>query len=268
MKFIKKALLTILAVFLVIAASLFIYDKATVNKRYKIGEKNLYIPIFVYHNIVENGSDVQYDYMQTTKETFEKQIEGLEKSGYEFITYSDLEKYKNGEISLKKKSCILTFDDGYEGVYQNVFPIAKEHNIPFTMFVITDNMGLEGVITWDEAKEMQDSGLVTIASHSIDHPEFTKLETEEAIANVSKSYEIIEEHLGKQNTKVFTYPYGLHTEEQINELEKEGYVQNLTDNRINKSKSLDLSRLHRCYPLSDSPTKMKLKILYRSIRYN
>ena len=35
-----------------------------------------------------------------------------------------------------------------------------------------------------------------------------------------------------------------------------------------KSKNLDLSRLHRCYPLGDSVFKMVLKIFYRSIRYN
>lgn len=268
MKIIKNGLLSIIAIIAVVVISLFIYDKATINNRYKIGEKNLYIPIFVYHNIVDDESNVEYDYMQTTKATFEKQIEGLEKSGYEFITYSDLQKYKNGEISLKKKSCIITFDDGYEGVYKNAFPIAKEHGIPFTMFVITDNMNQDGVITWEEAKEMQDSGLVTIASHSINHPDFTGLQTEDAVFNVKKSYEIIEQNIGKQIIKVFTYPYGLYTDEQIKALEDEGYIQNLTDNKINKSNSLDLSRLHRCYPLSDSPTKMKLKMFYRSIRYN
>ena len=268
MKIIKKILLSIITIILVVSVGLFVYDKATVNNRYKIGEKNLYIPIFVYHSIVDDESKVEYDYMQTTKDVFEKQIEGLEKSGYEFITYSDLEKYQKGEKALKKKSCIVTFDDGYESIYENVFPIAKEHNMQFTMFIITDNMGKEGVITWEQAKEMQDSGLVTIASHSIDHPEFTLLNTESAVANVEKSYEIIESNLGKQEPKVFTYPYGLHTEEQVDALEEKGYMQNLTDNKINKSNSLDLARLHRCYPLSDSPLKMKLKILYRSIRYN
>ena len=51
-------------------------------------------------------------------------------------------------------------------------------------------------------------------------------------------------------------------------LKKEGYIQNLTDNKINKSKDLDLYRLHRCYPLNDSIYKMMAKIIYRSIRYN
>ena len=161
----------------------------------------------------------------------------------------------------------MTFDDGYEGVYENAYPIAKKYNIPFTMFIIIDNMEQEGVITWDEAKQMQDSGLVTIASHSMNHPEFTNLDTETAVSNVNESYNKIEEKLGKTNLKIFTYPYGLYKEEQIENLKKEGYIQNLTDNKINKSKDLDLYRLHRCYPLNDSIYKMMAKIIYRSIRY-
>ena len=77
----------------------------------------------------------------------------------------------------------------------------------------------------------------------------------------------IEENLGEQKTKIFTYPYGLYGEGQSEALEKEGYIINLTDNKINKSKDLNLYGLHRCYPLSDSVFKIKLKIMYRSIRY-
>lgn len=267
-KNIVKIIISLFILVIIAVLGIFIYDRATVNNKYRINDENIDIPIWVYHDIVDNKSQIEYDYMQTTKDTFENQIVGLRNLGYKFITYEDLKKFKNNEIELNKKSCILTFDDGYEGVYKNVFPIAKKYNIPFTAFIITKNMGNTGVFTWEEAKEMQDSGLVTIASHSIDHPEFTKLTTEEAVKNVNDSYKIIEEKLGEQKTKIFTYPYGLYTEEQINELEKEGYIQNLTDNKINKSKKLDLSRLHRSYPLSDSIFKMILKKNYRSFRYN
>ena len=67
--------------------------------------------------------------------------------------------------------------------------------------------------------------------------------------------------------KVFTYPYGLCTEEHIEALAKEGFIQNLTDNRVNQSNKLDLSRLHRCYPLDNSVLKILLKIQYRSLKY-
>ena len=267
-KKILKIGITIITILIIAVIGIVIYDRVTVNNKYRINNENIDIPIFVYHNIVNNDSDVIYDYMQTTKAVFEKQIVGLKNLGYDFITYEQLQKFKNNEIELKKKSCILTFDDGLEGAYENVFPIAKKYNIPFTMFIVINNVGQSGAITWEEAKEMQDSGLVTIASHSMEHPEFTSLSVEDAVNNVNNSYSIIEEKLGKQSIKIFTYPYGLHKEEQNDVLWKEGYIQNLTHNKINKSKKLDLSRLHRCYPLSDSIFKMTLKIFYRSIRYN
>ena len=62
----------------------------------------------------------------------------------------------------------------------------------------------------------------------------------EAVKNVNTTYEIIEDKLGKQELKIFTYPYGLYKEEQLSALEKEGYIQNLTDNKINKSKCLNI----------------------------
>lgn len=136
------------------------------------------------------------------------------------------------------------------------------------MFIINKNMGNQGVITWEQAKEMKESGLVTIASHSVDHPEFTRISTKDACDNVNKSYNEIEEKLGKENTKIFTYPYGLYTTEQEEKLKEQGYIQNLTDNKINKSSNLNLYGLHRCYPLNDSIYKIMAKIIYRTIRYN
>lgn len=268
MKNIKKVIIGIIIVLISLATSFIIYDRITINNQYYIGEKNLKIPIFVYHDIISDNLEIQYDYMQTKRTTFEKQIEGLKKLGYHFIEYGELVEYKNGERPLYKKSCIITFDDGFEGVYDNAYPIAQKYNIPFTMFIITDNMEKEGVINWEQAKEMKESGLVTIASHSMNHPDFTNILLEEAVENVSTSYEIIEEKLGNEEIKIFTYPYGLFTEEQIQEFEKLGYVQNLTDNKINTSNNLNLSKLHRSYPLDDSIYKMWAKIFYRSVRYN
>lgn len=267
MKNIKKLVIVIFVIVVTLIASIIIYDRITINNKYYIGEKNLKIPIFVYHNIIKDDSKIQYDYMQTKSTTFENQIKGLKTLGYHFIDYDELVEYKEGKKPLYKKSCIITFDDGYEGVYDNAYQIAKKYNIPFTMFVITDNMETEGVITWSEAKEMKESGLVTIASHSIDHPEFTSLSVEEAVNNVEQSYKIIEEKLGKETIKIFTYPYGLYKDEQLQELGKKGYVQNLTDNKINKSNELDLYGLHRSYPLNDSICEIWAKVVYRSIRY-
>lgn len=262
-----KIIISILTIIILLGISIYTYDRLTVNNQYLISEKNLEIPIFLYHHIVKEESEIQYDYMQTTEKTFEEQIRGLENLGYHFISYQDLIDYNNGQKKLYKKSCVLTFDDGCRDIYTNAYPILQKYNIPFTMFVVTNAVGADGCASWEELKEMQDSGLALIASHSTNHTEFNKLSVAETLENVDSSYKALEENLGEQKTKIFTYPYGLYSQEQLEPLKEEGYVINLTDNKINKSKDLNLYGLHRCYPLSDSLFKMELKIIYRSIRY-
>lgn len=262
----KKLKYYVLSSLILLTTCFVMYNVLTANKTYYKNEKDINIPIFVYHDIVDNEDEIEYDYMQTTDEKFEEQISGLKTLGYHFITYEDLIQYNNGEKALPKKSCIVTFDDGWDGVYTYAYPIAKKYNIPMTAFIINYVVGMDGYFTWEQAKEMQDSGFMQMASHSLNHIKFDEVSAEEALANVNYSHQEIQEKLGIKY-KVFTYPYGLYTEEQIETLGKAGYVQNLTDNRINSSSRLDMTRLHRCYPLNDSVPKMILKIIYRDIRY-
>ena len=98
MSTVKKVILSVLLVLILAIVSFIIYEVATVNNTYYIGEKNLQIPVFVYHDIVEDESQIEYDYMQTTAKQFEKQITGLMKLGYKPISYEDLVAYKNGEF--------------------------------------------------------------------------------------------------------------------------------------------------------------------------
>lgn len=264
-----KKIIISLIIFIVLAITSFIiYEVATVNNTYYIGEKNLQIPVFVYHDIVADESEVEYDYMQTTVEKFEEQMTGLMKLGYKPISYEDLVAYSKGEKAIPKWSFLVTFDDGYDGVYEYAYEIAKKYNIPMTSFVIDDCVGAEGYYTWEQAKEMHDNGIMSIYSHGLTHARYNEKTEEELVQETESAYANLTEKLEDENLlKVFTYPYGLYTYEQRVALEEAGYVQNLTDNRINLSNKLELSGLHRDYPLDDSVFKIILKIQYRAIRY-
>ena len=113
----KKVLLYLLLIFIIAIIIFIIYEMATANDTYYIEEKNLQIPIFVYHDIVEDESKIDYDYMQTSVDIFEKQITGLMKLGYKPISYEDLLAYRDGEIAIPKRSFLITFDDGYYSNY-------------------------------------------------------------------------------------------------------------------------------------------------------
>lgn len=264
----KKILLSLLTIFVLAIISFIIYEIATVNNTYYIGEKNLQIPIFVYHDIVEDESKIEYDYMQTPADTFEKQITSLMKLGYKPISYEDLVAYKNGEKAIPKWSFLITFDDGYEGVYKYAFEVAKKYNVPMASFEITDTIGSSGYYDWNQAREMHESGLMSIYLHGYTHVKYDEKTPEELLLDTNMAYENLQNELGSKDIlKVFTFPYGLSTNEERQVLKEAGYIQNLTDNRINTSDNLDLAGLHRSYPLNDSVLKIILKIQYRTIRY-
>ena len=266
---VKKVVLLIILLLVIAIASFIIYEITTVNNTYYIGEKNLQIPIFVYHNLVQDESQIEYDYMQTTVDIFEKQITTLMKMGYKPITYQDLLDYKNGNKALPKWSFIITFDDGYSGIYDYAFEIAKKYNIPMTSFLIDDKVGEAGYYTWEQAKEMHDSGLMSIYSHGYTHAEYDKESVDKLVTDTENAYQSLVTNLEDEDLlKVFTYPYGLYTEEEKEALKEAGFIQNLTDNKVNTSEDLNLYGLHRMYPLDDSVFKILLKIQYRVIRYN
>lgn len=223
------------------------YKEMDDDKYYYKNEKDIRIPILIYHEIPEKNPSRDLFYMQTTAQQFEKQIKGMLNEGYEFISYEDLISYYNGEKALKQKTVLIGFDDGWEDNYTNAFPILKKYNIPAAIYVVDDLVGTPGYFTWKQAKEMSDSGLISIYSHGRSHIKYDKESVDTLVTDVNIAYDNIEEHVGKKNHRVFTYPYGLYTEEGIKALAEEGYVQNLTDDEINKSNQLDLSRLHRIY---------------------
>ena len=199
---------------------------------------------------------------------FEKQMKYLADNNYQCLSMEDVEAYYHGKKEVSKKAVCLTFDDGYTGVYTYAYQFAKEQNIPMTSFINNNTIGTEDVFyNWNQAKEMEESGLISIYSHGLTHARYNEETPQKLVEDTNKSYEELDEKLGNNRLKVFTYPYGLHTQEERVALWNNGYIQNLTDNRINLSNELDLSGIHRSYPLSDSVFKMLVKIQYRVFRY-
>ena len=265
---IKKIIILLLIVIVLCFILYFSYYIITVKKQYYINEANLQIPIYTYHDIVSNEEEISEDYMQTTLKNFNKQITGLIKIGYKPIKYQDLLNYKNSKQALYKRSFIITFDDGYKSIYEYIYPLIKEKNIPITIFVIDNCIGSENYLNWEELKEMHDSGLVDIYSHGLNHIDYSQENPALILDEIEKAYLNLRNNLNEQELlKVFAYPYGLYSDESVKILADNGYIQNLMDGKINESKTLNMSMLHRVYPLNDSVFIILLKQFYKIIKY-
>jgi peptidoglycan/xylan/chitin deacetylase (PgdA/CDA1 family) len=136
--------------------------------------------VLCYHSIPArfNGDDGA-----NSVTNFTSHLAWLRENGYTAISMDDVLQAKAGRKALPKRAYLLTVDDGYEDFYVNVFPILKAYKIP-AVFAVVGRWIENGVdqeegrsdpfyakqqfVTWAQVKEMSNSGLVEIASHTFD----------------------------------------------------------------------------------------------------
>ena len=177
------------------------------------------VSILMYHMIgdMKNNSSVM------TEDNLRIQMQYLKDHGYHPITMQELYDYVTKGEKLPSKPVCITFDDGYLDSYTIVYPMMKEFGYPWTLFLITDDVGKSyNRMTWEQLKEMADSGAVTIANHTLSHPKLhnlpTRAEKENEIIGANKA---LKYHLGIDNLW-FAYPYGDYDDEVIDICKKAG----------------------------------------------
>ena len=188
------------------------------------------LPVLMYHRVVERKlAFTEYD-IHITQQSMEKQLLFLKHRGIETIGFEDL-LYRQ----LPKKPIILTFDDGFEDNYQYLFPLLKKYQMKAVIYLIGDRHlrnnawdvqeGLQEaqLLTQPQITEMLKSGLVEFGSHSMSHPDLTKLSPNEIRKEVGGSKQALEAFLGKPVFS-FAYPYGSVNEEIKSITAQEGYT--------------------------------------------
>jgi peptidoglycan/xylan/chitin deacetylase (PgdA/CDA1 family) len=129
------------------------------------------------------------------------------------------------------KKVIICFDDGYYSVYKYAYPVLKAYDIPMTCALITSYIGSGksngynsgySYMRKGDIQEMIDSLNIEVASHSITHPDLTKLNDEQVRYELSRSKSILDS-LFNQETITFVYPYGAVNRRIIELTKKAGY---------------------------------------------
>ena len=243
---IKNKVIIFLIIICVVLIEGFIFN------RYKYNERaDIKVPVLLYHNFVTEVPDSDPDNFNyiNIPESFEENIKTFLENGYTIISMKELADADIGKIKLPNKPLIITFDDGYYSNYEYIYTILKKYNIKASIFIVTDKIGqeIDGIkyLGWEECLEMQNSGLVEIFSHSKKHVFYNKLPVREIRDDVKESYKLIEEHLGKQELKVFAYPYGAYTKETVRTLQNNGIDFQIYDIGINNFKTLDRDFIKR-----------------------
>ena len=132
------------------------------------------VPILMYHHLEETGDDS----MKISVSLFEEQIRALAEAGYTAVSFDQLRAYVMEGTPLPEKPVCITFDDGYLSNYELAFPILQTYQMKATIFPIGVSVGKEQYkdtdydmtphFSWEQAREMVASGLISIQSHTWD----------------------------------------------------------------------------------------------------
>lgn len=208
------------------------------------------VPILLYHNVTW-GYSLHDTSLHITPDEFENQLTALRDNGYNIISLRDYTEYVNNGKSLPEKSVIITFDDGYVGVYKHAYPILKKMNIPATVFVITGLVGYNDTsfphFTWEQAYEMDQSGVIDIQSHTRFHYNATEIPLTLLKLELRKSKYDIETRLNKK-CDFLAFPYGAYNQDCLDAAIAAGYTcVSRTEDKGTNRKSDGLFRLNRIF---------------------
>ena len=114
---------------------------------------------------------------------FAQHLDWLRAHGYEAVGVQAVLDARAGRGTLPEKAVLLTFDDGLRSAYTHVFPLLRAYNWPALVAPVTSWVELpegsvvpygprdftrDDFLTWTQLREMHDSGLVEVGSHSHD----------------------------------------------------------------------------------------------------
>lgn len=168
-------------------------------RRFEIPE-NVNVPVLMYHAVSDDMWGIGELFVSPS--SMEEQLKYLVDNGYDAIWFEDLAHLEDYD-----KPVILTFDDGYDDNYTELFPLLKEYNVKATIFVIGNAPGTNHKMTAEQIKELSGSGLVSIQSHAYTHDDLDVMGEETLEFEFSESKRAITRITGKEPS-VLCYPTG------------------------------------------------------------
>ncbi|MBC8355939.1 MAG: glycosyltransferase [Planctomycetes bacterium] len=183
--------------------------------------------ILLYHRIANDITGIEKPSINVPPRQFERQIRGLAEAGFVFWSLRRvLEHVARGE-RIPPYVIVLTFDDGFEGVYRNAWPILRELKIPATVFLATAYLGSKQPFPFDhwgqshsnsvppsvyrpmtieQCQELAASRLIEFGAHTHTHEDFRNRPDafrEDLQTNVTALKEML-----PVTEVAFAFPYG------------------------------------------------------------
>jgi peptidoglycan/xylan/chitin deacetylase (PgdA/CDA1 family) len=199
-------------------------------------QASVQVPILLYHRF----GPVAADSMTVTTTLFESHLKYLKDNGYRVIPLRELVDYYLGKREAPlPRSVVITVDDGHISVYRDMFPLVRQYHCPATLFIYPSAISNASyAMTWGQLRELKETGIFDLQSHTFWHPNFKKdkkrltpAEYENLVSmQLRKSKEKLEKELGVR-IDMLAWPFGIYDDDLIHRAKEAGYVATYTMER-------------------------------------
>ncbi len=180
-------------------------------------------PILMYHSLTESEGNS----LKIPPAEFKEHMKWLKDNGYYTLTPEEAYIVLTENKKPAEKIVWITLDDGYLNNYTDGFPILKELETKATINYITSKLGSSNYFDLNQMKEMSQSKLINIESHTVSHLDLNTLEDDRITTELKDSKSWIDKELD-QNTSLLCYPAGRYDERVKKIAEDVGYKMAVT----------------------------------------
>jgi peptidoglycan/xylan/chitin deacetylase (PgdA/CDA1 family) len=187
--------------------------------------------ILMLHRVVEHRSEGNNRELEITPDFLKQTIETYRQQGHRFVSIDEACNIINHSRTDRPFVC-LTFDDGYQDNYDIAYPILKQTNVPFAIYVTTgfidnrlpmrwytnEKLGING----EALKALDADPLCTIGAHTVSHPRLDTLSPEEQQKEIEQSLQELESLLGHP-IRHFSYPHGAYNSDTLSIINKQTF---------------------------------------------
>lgn len=193
------------------------------------------VPVLMYHRVGQAANAWEAKYC-VSPERFASHMKALQKRDLRACTIEDFVAWLGGQAALPDGAFVLTFDDGFRGVYEHAFPVLSAMGWPATVFLVSGLLGKHDQWTASENPggktypllglreiDKMARGGFSFQSHSRTHPDLTKLTGIALTDELMGARKDLEDLLGRPVPYV-AYPYGRYNEDVLGATQAAGYT--------------------------------------------
>ncbi|MFN0316548.1 MAG: polysaccharide deacetylase family protein [Burkholderiales bacterium] len=214
------------------------------------------VPVLMYHRIGSAQGDWERRFCISPSQ-FCAHMDALSHHGWQPCSLRTFVTWIRGECTVPERTVLITFDDGYLGLYEHALPILGARGWPFVLFVVPALVGKHDLwsanenpsgrtyplLGWNHLREMQ-THHASMGSHSLNHANLTALGDTELSNELTVSRAQLEDRLGAPITEL-AYPYGLHDERVVQAARLAGYATAFSVRSGFNGKDSDRMRIRR-----------------------